>query len=206
MLLPCSERGKRERERCGSQFSRREEISQDAANDRTSLVARIEKYGCTRAKRAKRAKRSYRAQLDWKASDNSLNTHLASSNEATGFYATLSSTIMVLWIILRIKAEYIQGLSENHAKREDSRSLKTCGLSPRDSVKSILNMYIWSGTHTHIRTSKVNLISYEPILWIILFNVYVTRTRWVNKVNRGNKLNYETNNAFSRWNTQIKNK
>lgn len=48
----------RGRERCGSQFSYREEISQDAANGQTSLAIRIEKYGYIRREPREKGKGS----------------------------------------------------------------------------------------------------------------------------------------------------
>lgn len=52
-------------------FFYREEISQDATNDQTSLMIRIEKYGYIRPRTAKRANRGI-VELSQKASNDSL--------------------------------------------------------------------------------------------------------------------------------------
>lgn len=61
------------------------------------------------------------------------------SKWSDGFDATLSSTITVLWIILRIKAEYtvLAKIKESEFEKLES------GLSSRNGVKSTLNIYVY---------------------------------------------------------------
>lgn len=119
----------RGRERCVlslSVFLPRRNFPGRDRNDQTSLMIRIEKYGYivrVPCANCDTRKGRYRRKTIWKWQ--------FVKYTIEGFYATLTNTITVLWITLRIKAD-VQSLGENQAKRERIRKAWKRGLSPRD--------------------------------------------------------------------------